>query len=248
MGPGSQHNMLDNHFGHHNWRKYVSLGKFHLFFIGLISKLILLQGQFYVPSFYWLSKNRFLTSSLALFRRVGRLILSSGWQWLLLGSKIQARQTLTFHSLLVSSHIWYCHVKMSLLLKWRKLNSTFLRWSTSNLRLSISSCSCPLPFWSTTTAAGQVWSTLKQGFREHSPSMHLRRFRLCNMVDYLSLAFATETFKAKTQLHKQQTPSTILRTSARHLLSNTVWHAKLCLSLLVQEIGRGSWRSWTMGI
>ena len=27
MGPGSQHDMLDDHFGHHNWRKYVSLGK-----------------------------------------------------------------------------------------------------------------------------------------------------------------------------------------------------------------------------
>ncbi|KAH7904785.1 hypothetical protein BJ138DRAFT_1138456 [Hygrophoropsis aurantiaca] len=26
MGPGSRHDTLDDHFGHHNWRKYVSLG------------------------------------------------------------------------------------------------------------------------------------------------------------------------------------------------------------------------------
>lgn len=26
MGPGSRHDTLDDHFGHHNWRKYVGLG------------------------------------------------------------------------------------------------------------------------------------------------------------------------------------------------------------------------------
>ena len=85
MGPGSRHDTLDNHFGHHNWRKYVSLGKFCLFFIGLIANLLLLQGQLYIPGFYWLSKNRndknrFSTSSLTLFGREGRLISSSGRQ------------------------------------------------------------------------------------------------------------------------------------------------------------------------
>jgi Kyakuja-Dileera-Zisupton transposase len=29
MGPGSYHDTLDDHFGHHNWRKYVMIGKFH---------------------------------------------------------------------------------------------------------------------------------------------------------------------------------------------------------------------------
>ena len=28
MGPGSRHDTLDDHFGHHNFRKYVALGKF----------------------------------------------------------------------------------------------------------------------------------------------------------------------------------------------------------------------------
>lgn len=27
MGPGSHHDTLDDHFGHHNWRKKVALGK-----------------------------------------------------------------------------------------------------------------------------------------------------------------------------------------------------------------------------
>jgi Kyakuja-Dileera-Zisupton transposase len=26
MGPGSRHDTLDDHFGHHNWRKYVGFG------------------------------------------------------------------------------------------------------------------------------------------------------------------------------------------------------------------------------
>ena len=30
MGPGSRHDTLDNHFGHHNWRKKVALGKYRL--------------------------------------------------------------------------------------------------------------------------------------------------------------------------------------------------------------------------
>ena len=85
MGPGSRHDTLDDHFGHHNWRKYVSLGKFCPFFIGLIANLLLLQGQLYIPGFYWLSKNRndknrFSTNSLTLFGREGRLISSSGRQ------------------------------------------------------------------------------------------------------------------------------------------------------------------------
>jgi hypothetical protein len=32
MGPGSRHDTLDDHFGHHNWRKKVRLGTFpHVF-------------------------------------------------------------------------------------------------------------------------------------------------------------------------------------------------------------------------
>jgi hypothetical protein len=27
MGPGSRHDTLDDHFGHHNWRKLTGLGK-----------------------------------------------------------------------------------------------------------------------------------------------------------------------------------------------------------------------------
>jgi Kyakuja-Dileera-Zisupton transposase len=30
MGPGSYHDTLDDHFGHHNWRKYVNLGELDL--------------------------------------------------------------------------------------------------------------------------------------------------------------------------------------------------------------------------
>ncbi|KAF8834462.1 hypothetical protein BDN67DRAFT_992665 [Paxillus ammoniavirescens] len=29
MGPGARHNTLNDHFGHHNWRKYVGLGELH---------------------------------------------------------------------------------------------------------------------------------------------------------------------------------------------------------------------------
>lgn len=35
MGPGSRHDTLDDHFGHHNFRKYVRMGTFLAFF-GLI--------------------------------------------------------------------------------------------------------------------------------------------------------------------------------------------------------------------
>lgn len=31
MGPGSRHNMLDNHFGYWNWQKLVGLGEFFFF-------------------------------------------------------------------------------------------------------------------------------------------------------------------------------------------------------------------------
>jgi len=31
MGPGSRHDTLDDHIGHHNFRKYVGLGTFTLF-------------------------------------------------------------------------------------------------------------------------------------------------------------------------------------------------------------------------
>jgi hypothetical protein len=44
MGPGSRHDTLDDHFGHHNWRKYVSLGKFCPFFIALITNLLSPSG------------------------------------------------------------------------------------------------------------------------------------------------------------------------------------------------------------
>lgn len=30
MGPGSRHDTYDDHFGHHNWRKYVGLGEFSM--------------------------------------------------------------------------------------------------------------------------------------------------------------------------------------------------------------------------
>ena len=44
MGPGSRHDTLDDHFGHHNWRKYVSLGKFCPFIIGLFTNLLSPSG------------------------------------------------------------------------------------------------------------------------------------------------------------------------------------------------------------
>ena len=44
MGPGSRHDTLDDHFGHHNWRKYISLGKFSLFIIGLVVNLLSRSG------------------------------------------------------------------------------------------------------------------------------------------------------------------------------------------------------------
>ena len=44
MGPGSRHDTLDDHFGHHNWRKYILLGKFSLFIIGLVVNLLSRSG------------------------------------------------------------------------------------------------------------------------------------------------------------------------------------------------------------
>lgn len=51
MGPGSRHDVLNNHFGYHNWSKYTGLGKFFFYFHLYNDNSIDLQDSHYGENF-----------------------------------------------------------------------------------------------------------------------------------------------------------------------------------------------------